>query len=118
MDTDNHYAEAIANEYSEKNTSKVVALKKLDSKVKLAPTVSAYTIGILSTLVLGLGMCFCLGTLGGGGTVPMVVGVILGIIGIAGIGVNYPVYRKILERRKQKYAGDIIRLAKEITDEE
>lgn len=34
MNTDKIYAEAIANEYAPKDTSKVVALKKLDRKAK------------------------------------------------------------------------------------
>lgn len=34
MNTDKVYAQSIANEYSKKSTSKVVALKKLDNKVK------------------------------------------------------------------------------------
>lgn len=34
MDMDRIYAEAIANEYAPKNTSKVMALKKLDRKAK------------------------------------------------------------------------------------
>ena len=35
MNTDKIYAESIANEYSVKNDSKVVALKKLDKKVSM-----------------------------------------------------------------------------------
>lgn len=118
MNTDKIYAEAIANEYSVKTASKVVALKKLDRKVKLAPTVFTYTFGIIAALILGVGMCFSMGVLGSGGTTEMVIGVIVGIIGIAGASVNYPIYKKILESRKAKYAGDIIALAKEITDKE
>ena len=35
MNTDKIYAEQIANEYAPKDTSKVVALRKLDAKAKL-----------------------------------------------------------------------------------
>lgn len=34
MNTDKIYAESIVNEYAPKDTSKVVALKKLDAKAK------------------------------------------------------------------------------------
>lgn len=34
------------------------------------------------------------------------------------VGVNYPIYKKMLEKGKKKYAYDIIRLAKEISEEE
>ena len=34
-----------------------------------------------------------------------------------GMGVNYPVYRRILENGKRKYAFEIMELAKEISDQ-
>lgn len=43
MDMDRIYAEAIANEYAPKNTSKVMALKKLDRKAKSVANIFAYT---------------------------------------------------------------------------
>lgn len=33
-----------------------------------------------------------------------------------GMGVNLPIYKKLLEKGKQKYAFEIIQLAKEISD--
>ena len=47
----------------------------------------------------------------------MVIGIILGVIGIAGVSVNYPIYKKLLEKGKQKYAFEIMELAKEISAE-
>lgn len=115
MNTDKIYAEAIANEYSVKNTSKVIALKKLDRRAKLPANVAAYSIGILSALVMGVGMCFSMQVIGAGSTFYMVLGIVLGIIGIAGVSVNYFVYKKLMESGKQKYAADIIQLASEIS---
>ena len=45
-----------------------------------------------------------------------VFGVIIGIIGLMGMGINYPVYRKMLAKGKQKYAFEIMELAKEISE--
>ena len=118
MNTDKIYAEAVANEYAPKDTSKVIALKKLDRKAKSPATIFAYTFGIIMALVLGVGMCLCMNVIGGGSQMMMVVGVIVGIVGIVGVCVNYPVYKKMLERGKSKYAYEIIQLAKEISDEE
>lgn len=50
MNTDKIYAESIANQYAPKDTSKVVALRKLDRKAKQPSEIFAYTFGILSTL--------------------------------------------------------------------
>lgn len=116
MNTDKIYAEAIANEYSVKKTSKVVALKKLDRKAKETANIFAYTFGIISALVLGTGMCLAMKVIGSG-TSMFILGIILGIIGIVGAGVNYSIYKKLFEKGKQKYGSDIIRLAREISEE-
>ena len=51
MNTDKIYAEQLANEYAPKDTSKVVALRKLDKKAKLPANIFTYSLGILSALV-------------------------------------------------------------------
>ena len=117
MNTDKIFAEAIANEYAPKNASKVVALKKLDRKAKRTANIFAYTFGVLMTLVLGVGMCLSLGVLGSGSSTALLVGVVVGVIGLVGVGINYPIYRKLLESGKNKYAFEIVQLAKEISEE-
>lgn len=104
MNTDKIYAEHIANEYSKKKESKVIALKKLDRKAKRPAEIFAYTNGIIMCLVLGLGMCLSMKVIGDA----FVLGIIIGIIGIFGIVINYPLYKKILESSKEKYSYDII----------
>lgn len=117
MNTDKIYAESIAGEYAVKDTRKVVQLRKLDARAKLPATIFTYTFGILSALVLGVGMCLSMGVIGGGTPVMMAVGVAIGVLGLIGAGINYPIYKKILENGKKKYAADILRLAKEISEE-
>ena len=53
----------------------------------------------------------------GSSTVSMVAGIIIGCFGILGVSVNYPIYKKWLNASKKKYADDIIKLAKEISEE-
>ena len=116
MNTDKIYAEQLANEYAPKDTSKVVALRKLDTKAKLPATIFTYTFGIIAALVTGIGMCFSMNVIGNGTSTMFVLGVIVGIIGLMGMGINYPVYRKMLAKGKQKYAFEIMELAKEISE--
>lgn len=116
MNTDKIVAESIAKEYAPKDNSKIIALRKLDRKAKMPATVFTYTFGIVSSLVAGLGMCLSMQVIGGG-ALWMVVGIILGIIGFTGCGVNYPIYLKLLEKGKQKYAYEIVELAREISEE-
>ena len=117
MNTDKIYAEQIANEYAPKKTSKVIALKKLDQKAKRPAEIFTYTFGVVFALILGTGMSLCMGVIGGGTTLSMIFGVIIGLVGLVGCGVNYPIYKKMLIKGKQKYGSDIIRLAKEIAEE-
>ena len=116
MNTDKIYAESIAKEYAPKETSKVVAPKKLDNKAKRPANIFAYTFGIISALVLGVGMCLCMNQFDLNGTISMILGVIVGIIGIAGVSINYPIYKKLLKKGKDKYAFEIVELAKEISE--
>ena len=117
MNTDKIYAEHIANEYITKNDSKIVALKKLDHKAKRGANIFAYTFGIISALALGVGMCLSMGQIGDKSTLYMVIGIAVGIVGMIGLAVNYPIYKKLLENGKKKYAFEIITLAKEISEE-
>ena len=116
MNTDKIYAEQLANEYAPKDTSKVVALRKLDAKAKLPAVISAYTVGVISALLFGVGMCLTMGQIGDGSTEMFVLGIAVGIVGMIGMGVNYPVYKKLLESGKRKYAYEIIELAREISE--
>ena len=115
MNTDKIYAESIAKEYAPKDSSKIVALRKLDKKAKLPATIFTYTWGIIFALVFGTGMCLGMQVIGSGLT-GMVIGIIVGIIGMIGCGVNYPIYKKMLENGKKKYAYEIVQLAKEISE--
>lgn len=118
MNTDKIYAEALVNEYAPKQTSKVVALKKLDQKAKLPAEIFAYTFGIITALIFGVGMCLGMQVIGPATTLFMVLGIAVGIVGMVGMAVNYPIYKKLLAKGKQKYAFEIIELAKEISEAE
>ena len=116
MNTDKIYAESIAKEYAPKCNSKIVALRKLDKKAKLPATIFTYAWGIIFTLVFGTGMCLAMQVIGSG-AIGMAVGIIVGVIGIVGCSVNYPIYKKMLENGKKKYAYEIVELAREISEE-
>ena len=116
MNTDKIIAEKIASEYANKQTTKVKQLKRLDKWVKKPALIFAYTFGIISSLILGLGMCLSMKVIGIG-TICLIIGLVLGFIGIAGVSINYYLYIKILERRKKQNANDVLLLAQDIVDE-
>ena len=116
MNTDKILAESIAKDYAPKEDSKIIALKKLDNRAKLPATIFTYTWGIVFALVFGTGMSLAMQVIGSG-LGGMILGIIVGIVGLIGCGVNYPIYKKILEKGKKKYAYEIVQLAKEIADQ-
>ena len=116
MNTDKIYAESIAKEYAPKNNSKIIALRKLDAKAKMPATIFTYTFGVISSLIAGTGMCLSMQVIGGT-PVLTAIGIIIGIIGFTCTGINYPIYKKMLENGKKKYAFEIVELAKEISEE-
>lgn len=116
MDTDKIYAESLANEYAPKDTAKVVALKKLDRRAKMPASIFAYTFGIIAALITGVGMCLSMTVIGTGTIAMTSLGIVIGVIGFAVMGINYLIYKKILENGKKKYAYEIVQLAKEISE--
>ena len=60
-------------------------------------------------------MCLAMQVIGSG-LAGIVLGIAVGIIGMIGCGVNYPIYKKMLEKGKAKYAYEIVQLAREIAD--
>jgi len=115
-DLDKVYAESVAKDYMPKETNKVRQLKKLDERAKLPAFITAMTLGIIGTSIFGTGMCFGLSVFGTG-VIFMVIGVLLGIVGAAVCIINYPLYKMLLKKGKEKYAFEILELAKEITGE-
>lgn len=115
MNTDKILAEAIAKDYAPKNNSKIKALRKLDAKAKLPATIFTYTCGIVSALTFGTGMCLAMQVIGSG-MVGMLIGIVVGIIGLIGSCVNYPIYKKLLEKGKGKYEYEIVELARQISE--
>jgi hypothetical protein len=117
MKTDKIIAEQIASEYAPKEDRKIVALMKLNRKAKQGAEIFAYTFGIVSSLILGTGMSFAMGVIGDNTLTTMIIGIIVGLVGIFGVSINYFIYKKLINKGKNKYGSDIIRLAKEIAEE-
>ena len=117
MKTDKIIAEQIASEYAPKEDRKIVALMKLNRKAKQGAEIFAYTFGIVSSLIFGTGMSFAMGVIGDNTLTTMIIGIIVGLVGIFGVSINYFIYKKLINKGKNKYGSDIIRLAKEIAEE-
>lgn len=53
-------------------------------------------------------MCLAMNVIGGGTTLMITLGIIIGLIGIVIVSVNYPLYSIFLRKRKEKYSSAIL----------
>ena len=114
----------IRTQYTEKENAQLDTLKALDKKVKKPANIFAYTFGVIGSLVLGSGMSLAMNVIEPstyfGITISenmMLPGIIIGMLGIVMVSINYPIYKRILNSRRNKYAGKIIALSDEILSE-
>jgi hypothetical protein len=103
--------EKIRASYAEKEITKFDQLKELDRKVKRPAEVFAYVFGSISSLVLGTGMSLAMKVIGATLSFAMPLGIGVGLLGILLVSINYPIYKRILKRRKNKYEKQIFELS-------
>lgn len=105
--------EKIRSRYTETEMSKMDRLTELDRSVTRKGRTVSLLLGIFGALIMGLGMCFAMVW-----SEPMealfVVGVIVGLAGIAMVAVAYPVYSAITRRERARIAPEIIALSDEL----
>ena len=109
-------AQKIRTQYMEKTPSELDALRELDAKVKRPANVFAYTFGSISAVIMGAGMSLVMTDIGAiiGITGALVPGIVIGVVGMAMALINYPIYKKILASRKNKYGAKILELSDKI----
>ena len=103
-------------QYTEKEHTQLDALKELDKKVKRPANVFAYVFGSISAIIMGSGMSLVMTDIGQmlGMENTMVLGIVIGVVGMLLAIINYPIYKKMLASRKNKYAAQIVELSEKI----
>lgn len=104
---------AIREKYIPKAENKMDQLRQLDQSVTKKGTMISIIVGIIGTLLLGIGMCCTLVW----ADKFFVLGIIVGVIGIAILSAAYPIYSKITKREKERIAPLIIKLTDELSKE-
>ena len=109
-------AQKIRTQYMEKQDTELDELRKLDSKVKRPANVFAYIFGSISAIVMGAGMSLVMTDVGMliGIANAMISGIIIGVVGLGMALLNYPIYKGILNSRKEKYSAEILKLSDKI----
>lgn len=89
---------------------KMEQLRKLDASVTKTGTVVSLIVGVISTLIFGVGMCCTMvweDTL-------FIPGIFIGIVGMVGVIAAYPIYSRITKKQREKLAPEIMRLSDEL----
>ncbi len=107
------FAQKLVKEYGVKEVSKVEELRALDKKVKKPAKVFAYVFGAIASLILGFGMCLSMEALFFS-ELWKYIGIGIGLVGILLVSITYSLYKKILNKRKDKYGDEIIMKSNEI----
>ena len=97
---------------------KMAQLRRLDAGVYSKATTVALVVGIIGTLIMGMGMSLIMTDLGNAiglnKIAATVMGVIIGIIGIFPICAAYPLYNRTVKKERERIAPEIIRLTDEL----
>ena len=100
----------IREKYIPKEENKMEQLRRLDQEVTRKGTSYSILIGVIGSLLLGLGMSCTLVWQG----IWFIPGIIIGVIGIAIVATAYPAYNLVTKREREKIAPEIIRLTEEL----
>lgn len=103
-------------EYTQNEHTKLDELKKLDLRVKRPARLFAGIFGGLGAIIMGTGMSLVMTDVGAsiGLNNSMPYGIVIGCIGMIMVIINYPLYKRILNSRRKKYADNIIEMSDEI----
>lgn len=94
---------------------KMEQIRALDAKTTTKATMTAITVGIFGTLLMGLGMSLFMSDFGAFlGTLAMPVGIVIGLLGIALGAFAYPLFLRTLKKEREKVAPEILRLTDEL----
>ena len=100
---------------TEKQRTELEERKALDTRVKRPANVFACIYGSVGAIVMGAGMSLVMTDLGAMiGIAGMVPGIVIGVAGMGMALTTYPIYRKMLNSRRKKYASQILQLSEKI----
>lgn len=106
---------AIRQKYMAPEENKMEQLRRLDASVTRKATIRSMTAGIIGALIMGLGMSITMTDIGAvfGSFLSMLIGIVIGIVGIALVCLAYPIYNRTLKER-ERIAPEVLHLSDEL----
>lgn len=101
----------IRKKYLAREEDKMEQLRRLDRSATKKGAIISTVLGVVSCLLLGVGMC-CTMVWMDRWFVP---GIVIGVIGIIGVAAAYPLYARITKKEREKLAPQILKLTEELS---
>ena len=102
--------EKIRRKYLPPEENKMEQLRRLDRSATKKGTRVSIAVGVVSALLMGVGMCCFMVWMG----VWFIPGIVIGLIGIAGVAAAYPLYNRITRKERERLAPQILKLTEEL----
>ena len=107
--------EAIRKKYLPQKTDKMEQLRKLHAIPTKKARAASLTVGIIGALIMGTGMSLAMTEIGAAlGGLAMILGIAVGLVGMALAALAYPLYNRVLKKQREKIAPEILRLSDEL----
>ena len=107
--------ENIRKKYLPKEEDKMEQLRKLHAIPTQKAQAASLAVGIIGALIMGTGMSLAMTEIGAAlGSLAMVIGILVGIVGMVLVALAYPLYNRVLKKQREKIAPEILRLSDEL----
>ena len=107
--------ENIRKKYLPKEEDRMEQLRKLHAIPTQKAQTASIVLGTIGALVMGTGMSFAMTDIGAAlGSLAMIIGIVVGIVGMVLVALAYPVYNRVLKKQREKIAPEILRLSDEL----
>lgn len=100
----------IREKYMPKEVTKLDQLRRLDESTTKKGLACSLTLGTVSSLLLGIGMCCTMLW----SEIWFIPGIVVGLLGIAGIVLTYPLNNHLTKKERQRLAPEILKLSAEL----
>ena len=107
--------EAIRKKYLPREEDKMEQLRKLHAVPTQKAQAASLAVGVVGALIMGTGMSLAMTEIGAAlGSLAMVIGILVGIVGMVLVALAYPLYNRVLKKQREKIAPEILRLTEEL----
>ena len=107
--------EDIRKKYLPKEEDKMEQLRKLHAIPTQKAQAASLAVGIIGALIMGTGMSLAMTEIGAAlGSLAMVIGILVGIVGMVLVALAYPLYNRVLKKERQRIAPRILQLTDEL----